>query len=110
MKAGLVREIAKDVKRMLPKNFVVKKAKVMQEKELLVFGEYEGQEMLLKFGGFGEVRIAKNHNGYVAYNGCCKILARMDILEIINALLGKCKTYKGVWHWNGEIFTQSVPM
>lgn len=110
MKASLVREIAKDVKRMLPKEFKVKKAKILNGKELLALGEYKGQELLFKFEGFGNVKIAKNSSGYVVYNGNYKILPRKDIREIISALFGECKTYKGMWHWKGEMFTQSIPM
>lgn len=109
MQVKKLQQIIRDVNWLLPKEVRVQKARIVKEK-LEVIGWFEDQKLLLEFEGVGKVRIHKGKKGYVEYDGAAKILARTDVLEIMRALAGQCKTYKGVWYWHGEIFLQSVPL
>lgn len=109
MKTKTVVNIARDLKKMLPTEILVKTSKLSQEK-FFVFAKFEENEFFLVFEGFGDVRIAKNRDGYVSYCGRLAHNPKKDVLDIVKAMFGKSKTYKGVWHWRGETFTQSVPL
>ncbi len=109
MEMKAIKNLMYDLEKMLPAELSLKSAKTIGER-FIVLGQYKSMNIMLEFEGLGSVKISRSNDGYVSYIGRFAHNPKGDVMEIIRALAGECKSYKGIWHWKGETYTQSVPI